>query len=222
MAKSSFWAASTIRSRSIEVGEIEALVRQHPNVQDAVVAVQEDNKGHKRLVGYVIPAEAETENSSAFDRNALRSFATAELPGYMVPSIFIQIDAVPMTPNGKIDHKALPPVADDQWLAGTEYVAPATETEQAMTQLWADVLEIDPAKVGIHHNFFEIGGHSLAAVQIASRIRTEFTIELPMQDLLQNATVAQAAATVDEIQSRLDALRPTEESFDDEHEIFEL
>jgi amino acid adenylation domain-containing protein len=183
-----------IRGYRIELGEIESVLCQHPGVGEAVVVAREDVPGDKRLVAYLVAA---SQNSSVSE---LRGFLKAKLPEYMIPSIFMFQDALPLTSNGKIDRKSLP--APDRNRDGLEqvYVAPRSPTEEILAGIWAEVLKLD--QVGVHDNFFELGGHSLLATQIVSRIRSAFSIELPLRHLFQSPTVAEMAVIITENQAK--------------------
>nr|WP_279627603.1 non-ribosomal peptide synthetase [Pseudomonas salomonii] len=151
-----------IRGLRIELGEIQARLGEYPQIQEAAVLAREDVPGDKRLVAYYtgVPAEAE----------ALRTHLLALLPDYMVPQLFVHLEALPLSPNGKLDRKALP-APDLGALRTREYEAPSTDTEIALARLWAELLEVD--QVGRHDHFFELGGHSLLAVSLIGRLRQE-------------------------------------------------
>jgi amino acid adenylation domain-containing protein len=159
-----------IRGFRIELGEIEAALRQAPGVRDCTVVVRDDAAGDRRLVAYVV-GDAEDE--------ALRGLLRQSLPEYMVPSAFVSLDALPLTPNGKLDRKALP--APEFMSAEERYEAPADETEQALAEIWAEVLRVD--RVGRRDSFFELGGHSLSAVQMVSRVRQVLEVKVAIDEL---------------------------------------
>ncbi|HEX2210048.1 MAG TPA: non-ribosomal peptide synthetase, partial [Longimicrobium sp.] len=148
-----------VRGFRIEPGEIEAALRQAPGVADCAVVAREDERGDRRLVAYVV-GEAEAE--------ALRDRLRQGLPEYMVLSAFVFLEALPLTANGKLDHRALPAPEGDAY-AAREYEAPADETEQAMAEIWAEVLGV--GRVGRRDHFFELGGHSLLAIRLIGRMR---------------------------------------------------
>ncbi|NEP88101.1 MAG: amino acid adenylation domain-containing protein [Okeania sp. SIO2C2] len=214
-----------IRGYRIEIGEIEALLNSYPIVKETVVLVREDNPGDKRLVAYIVPQTKITSSSnpelsetqleswqdilnqdennplSSQFRNQLilqlRQYLKERLPEYMVPSGLMVLSQMPLTPNGKIDRKALP-VQDVASSVSMEYVAPETETQKLLAEIWAEVLGIE--KVGIHDNFFEVGGHSLLATKVVSRVRNTFNLELSVTKLFTNPTIAQLAEVLVEQQ----------------------
>lgn len=171
-----------IRGYRIELGEIESKLLCHEGINEAVVIDKEDDRGRKYLCAYVV-----ADNFSGAEINA---FLKKELPSYMIPAYIIKLDRIPLTSNGKIDRKALPSqdTADE---ISTEYIAPCTETEQTMAMIWSEVLSVK--KVGIKDNFFESGGDSLNAMALISRIHKEFNVDLTMEFLFNNPTIAQIA-----------------------------
>ncbi|TRU33563.1 MAG: amino acid adenylation domain-containing protein [Microcystis aeruginosa Ma_MB_F_20061100_S20] len=175
-----------LRGFRIELGEIEALLNQNQAVQSSCVIVREDNPGDKRLVAYVVP-----QPEINLTINEIRQFLRAKLPDYMVPTAFILLDAFPLTPNGKIDRRALP-VPDLQGKG--EYIAPRNPIEEKMAQIWAEVLKLE--RVSIENNFFELGGHSLLATQVISRLQETFEIVLPLRYLFESPTIAQLSGVI--------------------------
>jgi amino acid adenylation domain-containing protein len=178
-----------LRGFRIELGEIEAVLRQHPAVQEAVVIAREDTPGEKRLVAYVVADQQPGPGSSD-----LRRFLQAKLPDYMVPAAFVRLDALPLTPNGKVDRRALPAPEGLRPELEAAYVAPTTEVERSIAAVWREVLGID--QVGIHDNFFNLGGHSLMALQVLSRLRRALRVELSVRVLFEAPTVAGLALAV--------------------------
>jgi amino acid adenylation domain-containing protein/non-ribosomal peptide synthase protein (TIGR01720 family) len=173
-----------IRGFRIEPGEIAACLQQHGAVKEAVVVALPSGQGEQRLVAYVVPRDAAAPQAAELDAHVRRA-----LPAYMAPSAIVLLDAMPLTPNGKLDRKALPaPVAQEQ----DGYVAPRTETEATLARIWAEVLGVP--QPGIHDDFFALGGHSLLATRLVSRIRQAFGGELPVRALFDAPTVAQLAA----------------------------
>lgn len=198
-----------IRGFRIELGDIEAALSQHPGVREAVVVAREDNPGDRRLVAYLVTelnveGMVERDNSSALTLTAsetqglslthLRSFLQAKLPEYMIPSAFVLMDSLPLTPNGKVDRSSLPAPNQDRPVLNEAFVAPRTEVERQLAQIWIRVLGIET--VGIHDNFFELGGHSLLLVQMLARVRETLQVELPLLNLLQAPTIAGLAEAI--------------------------
>ena len=179
-----------IRGFRIELGEIEGTLGQHPGVRQAIVLVQEDGPGDKRLVAYVA-AEGEARPTA----NELRDFLKDKLPEHMVPAIFMLLDAFPLTVNGKVDRRALP--TPDGWQPELDevFVACRTPTEELLAAIWSQVLGVE--RVGIYDNFFQLGGHSLLATQVVSRIREAFQVEMPLRRLFESPTVAGLAEDLD-------------------------
>ncbi|MDF0668421.1 MAG: amino acid adenylation domain-containing protein [Nitrospira sp.] len=183
-----------IRGYRIELGEIEARLLEHPAVQDAIVLAREAGTGDMLMVAYVVQRE------KAQDTTALRKFLKERLPEYMIPSATVVLTGFPLTPNGKVDRKALP-MPDVTGQLAHQYVAPRSPTEELLCGIWANVLQV--AQVGVHDNFFDLGGHSLLATQVMARLRDVFRVDLPMRVLFETATVAKLAEAV-ESASRLD------------------
>ncbi|MGH8770750.1 MAG: non-ribosomal peptide synthetase, partial [Burkholderiales bacterium] len=191
-----------LRGYRIELGEIEATLVQHPQVREAAVLVREDHPQDQRLVAYVVPIDS----SSPASADELRSFLKTLLPDYMLPSSFVALDQMPLTPNGKLDRKALP--IPDQTRADFEesFVAPRTPNEEMLAAIWAEVLKLE--RVGIHDNFFDLGGHSLLATQIVSRTRKTFSVESSLRDLFEQPTVAGFAEAI--TRRQMNAVDPEE------------
>ncbi|RTY62047.1 AMP-binding protein, partial [Pseudomonas veronii] len=180
-----------IRGFRIELGEIEARLREQDSVGETVVVAQEGPTG-KQLVAYVVPADASLANHTEW-RDTLRRALKTRLPDYMVPAHFMFLAQMPLTPNGKLDRKGLP--EPDASLMQQAYVAPETELEQQIAAIWAEVLRLP--HVGLNDNFFEVGGHSLLAIQITSRVQAELGLEVPLVEVFQTETLrayVQAAA----------------------------
>ena len=180
-----------IRGFRIELGEIEARLREQDSVGETVVVAQDGPTG-KQLVAYVVPAEA-MPDEAAF-RDTLRRALKTRLPDYMVPAYFMFLAQMPLTPNGKLDRRGLPEPDPSQ--LQQHYVAPQTELEQQVAAIWADVLRLP--QVGLNDNFFEIGGHSLLAIQITSRVQSELGLDVPLVEVFQTDSLrayVQAAAT---------------------------
>ncbi|MBG0746749.1 MAG: amino acid adenylation domain-containing protein [Planktothrix agardhii KL2] len=178
-----------IRGFRIELGEIEALLASHPQIWETVVLVWDDTAGDKRLVAYIVP---QPEITIIIDE--IRQFLKAKLPDYMVPNAFVILAALPLTANGKIDRRALPPPNLD---ISDKYVAPSTPIEEILVNIWSEVLKVE--KVGINDNFFELGGHSLLATQLVAQIRDRLKIELPLRQLFNTATLAELAQGIEQL-----------------------
>ncbi|BAY79067.1 amino acid adenylation domain-containing protein (plasmid) [Nostoc linckia NIES-25] len=178
-----------IRGFRIELGEIETALWEHPDMQEAVVIAREFSPGDKRLVAYVVPKH-ESSDTNVGD---LRRFLKQKLPDHAIPSRFVQLSALPLTANGKVDRKALP--APTQTLnANEKFVAPRTPIEERVAEIWSAVLGLK--NIGVHDNFLALGGHSLLAFQILCRIRDTFQVELPMRHLFEAATIADIAQSI--------------------------
>ncbi|HEU4881788.1 MAG TPA: phosphopantetheine-binding protein, partial [Longimicrobium sp.] len=161
-----------VRGYRIEPGEIEARLAAHDAVREAVVQVREDTEGEPRLVAYWLGEAVEAET--------LRAHLGEALPSYMVPAAYVRMEQWPLTPNGKLDRRALPAPEGDAY-ASRAYEAPADETEEAVAAIWAEVLRVE--RVGRGDNFFELGGHSLSAVQVISRVRQVLEVQVALGDL---------------------------------------
>ena len=179
-----------IRGFRIELGEIEGTLGQHPAVREAIVQVQEDGSGEKRLVAYVA-AEEEARPTA----NELRGFLKDKLPEHMVPAVFVLLDAFPLTANGKVDRRALPTPEGRRPELDEAFVACRTPTEELLADIWRQVLGVE--RVGIYDNFFQLGGHSLLATQVVSRIREAFQVEMPLRRLFETPTVAGLAESIE-------------------------
>ncbi|NMO14854.1 amino acid adenylation domain-containing protein [Pyxidicoccus fallax] len=177
-----------VRGLRIELGEIEAVLEQHPSVRQAVVVARADGGGDKRLVAYVVG------RGEAVDPEALRALMQAKLPEYMVPSALMVLEALPLSPNGKVDRKALP--APELERAREGHVAPATPTEVEVAALFGELLGVE--RVGARDDLFKLGGNSLMATRVLARLRARFGVELPLRTLFQHSTVQQVARLVDE------------------------
>jgi aspartate racemase len=180
-----------IRGFRIELGEVESVLGRHPAVEEAVVIAREDVPGDKRLVAYLV---ASHEPTPTFGE--LRSFLKEKLPDYMIPSAFVYLDSFPITPNGKVDRRALP-VPDARHPDIEEsFAAPRNAVEEALAEIWAETLRIE--KVGIQDNLFELGGHSLMATLLISRLSDVFLVEIPLRQLLLHPTIAELAIIIEE------------------------
>jgi amino acid adenylation domain-containing protein len=177
-----------VRGFRLELGEIEAVLSQHGDIQVCCVIAREDAPGEKQLVAYIVPQPEVTPTISE-----LRQFLKTKLPEYMVPNAFVILEALPLTPNGKVDRRVLP-VPDLYSEIADQYVAPRTPIESILAQIWAQVLKVE--QVGIHDNFFELGGHSLVATQVISRLQSAFGTALPLRYLFESPTIAQLSEAI--------------------------
>jgi amino acid adenylation domain-containing protein len=176
-----------IRGYRIELGEVEAALVSLPGVKEGVAAAREERKGDIRLIGYVT-----MHQGAAFDENAARTAMRSRLPEYMVPNAFAVLQAMPLTPNGKVDRKALPPPTIERPPQASKEKSVMTLPQQRVAALWREMLHVD--SVGLHDNFFDIGGHSLLLVKLHVALKREFTTDVALVELFQHATVhAQAA-----------------------------
>lgn len=183
-----------IREMRVELGEIESVLEQHPDIRETVVTAREDDSGDKRLVAYIVPKLASNEINQTVLTKELRNFLKEKLADYMVPCTFVMLAALPLTPNGKVDRCALP--APDQVRQEPEetFVAPQDELELQLTKIWEKVLGVQP--IGVKDNFFELGGHSLLAVRLFAEIEQIFGKNLPLATLLQATTVEELASVL--------------------------
>jgi amino acid adenylation domain-containing protein len=179
-----------VRGFRIETGEIESTIAKHPEVKEAVVVARDDAKGGKYLVAYVVPNTLSGVQSPVLP-SELRAHLQKTLPEYMQPSAFVCLEALPRTPNGKIDRNALP-APDLAEIAKTGYVAPANEAEQRMAGIWEKVLGL--SRISATANFFDIGGHSLLAAQLSARIEQSFGQKIPLAKFFEAPTIQQLSA----------------------------
>jgi amino acid adenylation domain-containing protein len=178
-----------LRGFRIELGEIEAALRLYPNVQASAVAAWTDEASHTQLVAYVVAAEEPAPVPAE-----LRAMLQTRLPDYMLPAIFVLLYALPLTPNGKLDRRALPPPQDLLTALDDAYIAPRTPTEELLAAIWMEVL--GRTRIGVHDNFFDLGGHSLIVTQVMSRIRKALQVDLPVRDLFEAPTIAELAERI--------------------------
>ncbi|HEX4421468.1 MAG TPA: amino acid adenylation domain-containing protein [Kofleriaceae bacterium] len=185
-----------LRGHRIELGEIEATLARHAEVQVCVVVVREDQPGDRRLAAYFVARDGAAPRASD-----LRAFVKDQLPEYMVPSAITKIAALPLLPNGKVDQRALPMPDDNQAELADAFVAPRNALESQVAQIWSEVLNV--SRVGIHDDFFAIGGHSLIATQLTSRIRKLFHVDLPLRELFAAPTVLGLSERIARLQGEL-------------------
>jgi Condensation domain/AMP-binding enzyme/Phosphopantetheine attachment site/AMP-binding enzyme C-terminal domain len=178
-----------IRGFRIELGEIETVLRGHPAVRDAVVVAHDAAPGDTRLVAYVTAA-----NSHRPAPAEMRRFLEAKLPRYMVPVAFTELPSFPLTPNGKLDRKALPVPDPGHMESAENHVAPRNTAEEKLAAIWSDVLGV--SGIGVNDDFFELGGHSLLATRVVSRVRDVFNVEASVRDLFEAPTIGGFARRV--------------------------
>lgn len=177
-----------IQGHRIELGEIEAALNRHDQIAETVVTNRSDGYGGTQLVAYMVYHEGSTPEASQ-----LTDFLRASLPAFMVPHFFVPMEAFPLTPNGKVNRLALP--APNQAAARIGFTPPSTDTEAFLAEIWAEILKLD--RVGVDEDFFEIGGHSLLVIRVASRLYQKYQIELGLQAFFDSPTVSKLAKAVD-------------------------
>jgi acyl carrier protein len=178
-----------VRGFRIELGEIESVMATHPSVRDVAVVVREDVPGDSRIVAYVVPGEGAQPGPQE-----LRAHLRRTLPEYMLPSVFILLDAMPLSASGKIDRRALPAPGPERADPGRATVAPRNDVEAKLVAICQNLLGTQ--QVGVYDSFFDLGGHSLMVTQFLARIREEFHQELPVRTVFEHPTVAELAAYV--------------------------
>ncbi|PTQ96708.1 amino acid adenylation domain-containing protein [Mucilaginibacter yixingensis] len=198
-----------IRGNRVEPGEIEVVINKLDFVKQAVVVAREYGGGQKRLIAYLVAMGAEQNTQ------AVKKQAADNLPDYMVPSAFIWLDEFPQTSSGKVDRKALPAPIINRPELNTLYQAPSNQTQKRLAGLWADLLQYD--KIGIHDNFFDLGGNSLLAINTVSALRSQFGYTVPVTRVYQSPTVAGIAAYIDGEQQQL--VLPTQRKKNDAGDI---
>jgi acyl-coenzyme A synthetase/AMP-(fatty) acid ligase/acyl carrier protein len=193
-----------VRGFRIELGEIEAALQAHGAFRESVVVIREDSPGDVRLVAYVVRdlryqrltgQAKQIGGIGEFGQiPQLRSWLRERLPGYMIPSIFITLDKLPLNANGKVDRRALPAPDAASYVTEEIFIAPRTPEEEKVAEIWAEVLNLRP--ISAEANFFDLGGHSLLATRLFSRIRETWGIDLPLRVLFDSPTVAALARQV--------------------------
>jgi len=199
-----------VRGYRVEPGEVEAALRAHPGVRDAAVGTRVDAAGTRGLVAWIEPASAQ-----GMDPAGLRAWLAGRLPEWMVPAAWVIVDALPITANGKVDRAALPDPDGHGRQAAEEYVEPSTRTERELAGVWRQLLGVE--RVGAHDSFFAVGGHSLLAMQLASRLHQHFAVELPLRALFDHPRLDEMAAWIDQARdAELAALLAEVEGMSDE------
>lgn len=206
-----------IRGFRIELGEIQSVLLTHPALQEAVVVVYGED-ANQQLAAYLVSKPQQTIPSVS----ELRSFLSEKLPAFMVPSVFVTLEKMPLTQNGKIDRRALPPPTKAGATSSHEFVAPRNQTEGVVAAIWSNLLDVE--RVGVCDNFFDLGGHSLLATRFVSRLRESLQVELPLKAVFLFPTIAELAPRIDNLQreqsggqipaiQRLDRTQPLPLSF---------
>ncbi|NOQ27295.1 MAG: amino acid adenylation domain-containing protein, partial [Bacteroidales bacterium] len=177
-----------IRGFRIELGEIEYALHKHDNIKDSVVIDIEEN-GEKYLCAYLVTEED-------FNEEEIRTYLSASLPDYMIPSYFVELEKVPLNSNGKVNRKALP---SPEIKAGDDYVAPSNEIEEKLVKIWSEVLKVPQEEISTTVSFFAIGGHSLKATLLISRIHKELSVKLPLKEVFQQQTINKMALCISKV-----------------------
>jgi len=172
-----------IRGYRIELEEIKDRLLNHESVKDAVVIDRKDKNGEKYLYAYIVPMQKEQPTLLI---EKLREHLAQEIPGYMHPAAFVMLEAIPLNPNGKVERKALP---EPEWSSGEQFTPPRNEQEKELSQIWAQVLDIDEKSIGIDDNFFQLGGHSLKATILISRINQQLNVKIPLVEIFSSPTI---------------------------------
>jgi amino acid adenylation domain-containing protein len=183
-----------IRGFRVELGEIEARLSEFPGVREAAVIARQDTPGDKRLVAYYATGQRNDGEPHEVAAEQLRAHLSASLPDHMIPAAYVYLKTLPLTPNGKLDRRALP-APEASSFSTRNYEAPQGETEIKVAAIWASVLKLD--RIGRRDNFFEIGGHSLMAVQVATRFRRTLNKEIPIRDLFAHPELADLARAIE-------------------------
>jgi len=184
-----------VRGFRIELGEIETVLRQHEAVSAAVLTANDDAAGGKRLVAYLVFQNDNATADSSSLIGELRGLVKNQLPAYMMPTAFVVLETMPLTPNGKVDRRALPVPAHSRPETLTGFIAPRTTTEQRLATVWSEVLKLE--SIGVDDNFFELGGHSLLATRLISKVRELFQVEIPLRRLFETPTIAGLAESIE-------------------------
>jgi amino acid adenylation domain-containing protein len=178
-----------IRSFRVDVGEVEAVLKLHPDVREIAIIASKDRSDNTRLTAYVVPHSYPPPTI-----NGLREFLKQRVPDYMIPAAFVILEKLPVMSTGKVDRRALPDPGTSRPKLDTPYVVSRTQDEEELARIWAEVLSVN--QVGIYDNFFDLGGHSLAATRVVSQVIKKFQLEVPLQSLFQSPTIAEMAAVI--------------------------
>jgi amino acid adenylation domain-containing protein len=180
-----------IRGLKADVAEIEAVLANHPGLREVAVVAKDAASNESKIVAYYVQRAGSAPTITEF-----RTFLAEKLPNHMIPAAFIRLDVFPLTATGKVNRRKLPNPETSRPELDTKYVKPGTPVEQDLSRIWSDVLALE--QVGIHDNFFDLGGHSLAAARVVSRIVQHFQLKIPLQLIFQSPTVAEMAAVINE------------------------
>ncbi|HMJ26188.1 MAG TPA: condensation domain-containing protein, partial [Pyrinomonadaceae bacterium] len=190
-----------LRGFRVELGEVETALAKHPSIREGVVVARQDERAGTRLIAYFVSDGPDNVTLSAGD---LRSFLSARLPEHEIPSVFVQMAALPLSANGKINRLALPEPESSRPNLSSDYLAPRTPDEEKLAAIWSEVLRLE--RVGIKDNFFELGGHSLLAAQVVARVRAEFKVETSLRWLFESPTVELMVRGLDTAGAKGDSL----------------
>ncbi|MCP5047930.1 MAG: hypothetical protein GY940_12210, partial [bacterium] len=197
------------RGYGIELGESESKLLEHANVKDAVVLAVEDQTGDKCLCAFFVPCRGVNEETPGGMKEELKNYLSVSLPGYMIPAYFISLESIPLTPNGKVDRRFLPSPLTNR---GKNYLAPRTGIEKTLVSLWSEVLGVNKDNIGRTADFFDLGGHSLKATLLVSRLHKELQVKLSLADLFEKPTVAELARHIEAaVTDKYVPLTPVEE-----------
>ncbi len=192
-----------IRGFRIELGEIESKLLEHTDIKEAVVLAKDDRSGNKNLCAYLL-------SDRQLNVKELREYLSQDLPDYMIPSYFIQLNKMPLTPSGKLDRKALP---DPEGIiaTGSEYEAPRNDTEEKLVEIWKEVLRVE--RIGINDDFFELGGHSLKATSLVAKIHKELNVEIPIKTIFRISTIKELSKYINGTEESIySQIQPIEQS----------
>ncbi len=197
-----------IRGHRIELGEIESRLLKYEGIKETIVIARKDEEQNNYLCAYIV-LDKEQNQDKSLTVTELRQHLDKELPDYMIPSYFIQLEKLPLTTNGKVDRKALPE-PDGSIFTGAEYEAPRNSTEEKLVEIWREVLRVE--KIGINDNFFELGGHSLKAINLAAKIQKALEAEVSIGEILRNPTIKEISKVILERKNnKFEVIKPTAE-----------
>ena len=184
-----------IRGYRIELEEIEKQLLKADGIKEAVVTARQDRRGDKYLCAYIVPQTSPTNRTNRTSPLQVREYLSRTLPDYMIPALFVSLERLPLTPNGKIDRRALPEPGTG--LGGhSGYVPPRDQLERDLTAIWAQILGVEPGKIGLDHNFFEMGGNSLKALNVVIALKRKMNVNLPLKEVFGFPTLQGLAAAI--------------------------